>query len=608
MKESIRQGFLFYATTVLTTGAQFIAYLANSPQANYMDCLGNLFFLTAAFSHAALFALVPFMLSVAVLLATRNKRAANIVHVSMSSLLNILLYINSYCFALYRFHINGMVLSMFFGDGGGEIFQFDFSLYAKVTLVIIGIIAVNMLLKRLTAWIYGKTQKAYFSQALVLFLAFTLFSNTVHAYAAVAQRQSVIKSASHLPYYFPVTATRLMIKMGVVSQDDLLKADFGKQNGLNYPQSEIVRNDSTGKRNILLIAIDSWNYRGLNEDAMPNISAIASQNQLYTNHLSSSNGTRGSIFGMFFGASSYYWKDFDISGTTPVLINTLQDEGYQISTFASATLTNPNFAKLIFRNADIIPDTEGERAYDRDCQLTDNFTNYLDSMDTDRPFFAFMFYDLAHNFFYPEEREKKFTPSWDFADYMKLNNDMDPSPFWNLYLNCLNAIDSLIGIAIDSLDSKGLLDNTYIVITGDHGQEFNENHKNYWGHGSNYSNTQIHVPLIVHEPGCGPATFSHRTTHYDLSATLMHDVLGVTNPISDYSMGRLLQDTTFRNWHVVGDNLNFAFITDNDIIVEKKPNGMLEITDHLLNPIKGYKPNAKDLNEAINKLNVFYGD
>lgn len=608
MKEHIKQGFLFYATTTLTIAAQFVAYLANSPQANYMDCLGNLFFLSAVLSHAALFALIPFILFIAVLFATRNKCAANIVHVSMSSLLNILFYINSYCFALYRFHINGMVLSMFFGDGGGEIFQFDFSLYVKVTLVIICIIAANILLKKLTVWIYGKTQKVYFTQILALFLVLTVFSNTVHAYSAVAQRQSVIKSAAHLPYYFPITATRLMIKMGVVSQDDLLKADFGKQSGLNYPQSKIATNDSISKRNIVLIAIDSWNCRGLNSEAMPNVSAFKANNHYYGNHLSSSNGTRGSIFGIFFGTSSYYWKDFDISGTTPALMNTLQDEDYQISTFASATLTNPNFAKLIFRNTDIKPDTEGERAYDRDCHLTDNFIGYLDTLDAERPFFAFLFYDLAHNFFYPEERAKKFTPSWDFADYMKLNNDMDPTPFWNLYLNCLNAIDSLIGIAIDSLESKGLLDNTYIVITGDHSQEFNENHKNYWGHGSNYSYAQINVPLIVHEPRCSPATFSHRTTHYDLSATLMHDVLGVTNPISDYSMGRLLQDTTFRNWHVVGDNLNFAFITDNDIIVEKKPNGMLEITDRQLNPIKGYKPSAKELNDAINRLNAFYGD
>ena len=33
---------------------------------------------------------------------------------------------------------------------------------------------------------------------------------------------------------------------------------------------------------------------------------------------------------------------------------------------------------------------------------------------------------------------------------------------------------------------------------------------------------------------------------------------------------------------------------------------MLEICDHKLDPIEGYKLNAAELNEAIKKLNMFY--
>lgn len=42
----------------------------------------------------------------------------------------------------------------------------------------------------------------------------------------------------------------------------------------------------------------------------------------------------------------------------------------------------------------------------------------------------------------------------------------------------------------------------------------------------------------------------------------MNKVLGVTNPPSDYSMGHLITDTCPRNWHIVGDNLNYAFIVE----------------------------------------------
>ena len=84
------------------------------------------------------------------------------------------------------------------------------------------------------------------------------------------------------------------------------------------------------------------------------------------------------------------------------------------------------------------------------------------------------------------------------------------------------------------------------------------------------------------------------------------DGIGVTNDPQDYCMGRLLHDSTFRNWHIVGDNLNYAFIVENDVIVEKKPSGSLEIYDANLNPLEEYKINAKVLNNAILKMNEFY--
>mgnify|MGYP002624274160 CR=1 FL=1 len=605
IKEAIKRGFVFYIINSLIIACQFAGYLIKSPQMEYMDTIGYLFFACAAISHAALFGLLPYSLSVLTLLISRSSKAAGMIHVFFAALLNVLFYINGHIFSLYRLHLNGMMLSLFFGEGSSEIFQFDASIYAKSAFAIIMIIIINISIRIATDFFFSRKQKCHFVTVLIIFMATLIFSNVTHAYAAVAQKQSVVQSASHLPYYFPLTATRFMIKMGVVEQTDLLKADFGKQKGVEYPKKPITTTDTTGY-NIILIAIDSWNYRSLTPDVMPNITNFAADNELYTNHLSSSNGTRGGVFGMFYGTSSYYWTDFDINGITPVIINTMQDKGYQIKAFSSATLNNPNFNKLLFRKVpDIQTVTKGERVYDRDCQITTDFVNFIDTADTAKPFFSFIFYDLAHSFQFPNELEKRFVPSWDFADYMKLSNNTDPTPFWNLYLNCTNLVDSLVGIVLSKIEEHDLLSNTYIIITGDHGQEFNENHKNYWGHGSNYTMPQIHIPFIMHRPCNNPCTFSHRTTHYDITATLMRDALGAENNVTDYSMGRPLNDTTPRNWHIVGDNLNYAFIVDSNIIVEKKPSGWLNITDSTLTPIR-YKPSAQALNNAINKLNMFY--
>nr|WP_237729042.1 sulfatase-like hydrolase/transferase [Vibrio fluvialis] len=96
-----------------------------------------------------------------------------------------------------------------------------------------------------------------------------------------------------------------------------------------------------------------------------------------------------------------------------------------------------------------------------------------------------MFYDSAHATEFPADMEPHFTPSWNRVDHIKLDNDFNPEPYRNRYRNALYYIDGQIERVLNAVEAQGGLENTIIVITSDHGQEFNDNHKNYWGHGSN---------------------------------------------------------------------------------------------------------------------------
>lgn len=162
---------------------------------------------------------------------------------------------------------------------------------------------------------------------------------------------------------------------------------------------------------------------------------------------------------------------------------------------------------------------------------------------------------MDHAISLPEEAQKPFTPSWNYPDYLALNNSMDPTPFFNLYKNCSYNIDLYIDKVLKALDEKNLLENTIIIITGDHGQEFNENKKNYWGHSSNYSQYQINVPFMIYYPNIeNPGkVYNHTTTHYDIVPTISKRFLGVENPYQDYSIGTDIYDsTTTRYPHIVG--------------------------------------------------------
>ena len=86
----------------------------------------------------------------------------------------------------------------------------------------------------------------------------------------------------------------------------------------------------------------------------------------------------------------------------------------------------------------------------------------------------------------------------------------------------------------------------------------------------------------------------------------MHDYLGVTTPIDDYSNGYLLSDTTPRLWHYVGNELRYAFIVEGATILTKEGAGYIEVTDAHLNPVPNYHINHKAFDAAIKRLNRFY--
>jgi arylsulfatase A-like enzyme len=79
----------------------------------------------------------------------------------------------------------------------------------------------------------------------------------------------------------------------------------------------------------------------------------------------------------------------------------------------------------------------------------------------------------------------------------------------DLYDECLAGLDAELGRFLGNLRDAGLLTNTWVVITADHGEHFGEH--GHFGHGSSLYNEQTHVPLILIPPlGDGRSGGDHR--------------------------------------------------------------------------------------------------
>ncbi len=611
VKTTLRIGFIYFLLCTLLLAGVFFSYILRSASLSFMDAGGWVYFVCSCLSHAALFAALPFvLLYLPAALAGAGPKLSGSLMCLGEVLLTIGFVINGFVYGLYHFHINGLVISMLTGPGAGEIFVFSPWLYLKGSLYIAAIIAVCAALLWAAIRLANSRCSHLWRNGLLTVLGLTLVAQGMHIYAAATMKRSVLEATGYLPYYFPIRMNSTLDRWGLIDGEKLLLTTFNDGSGegnVAYPIKplEVSRPDSL--LNIVIIGIDSWNYRTMTRECTPNICAMADSAECYTDHFSSSNGTRGGLFGLFTGVSSYYWDSFERAGLQPLLVSRLQQLGYDIQAYPSATLADPPFAKMFFSGVKgLNMDTKGKSVYERDCQITRNFISDLDRHDPGKPFFSFVFYDLPHAIQIPKDHLYHFQPSWEYADYMELGNDDDPTPFFNLYRNCVWTVDSLIGESLQALRQHDLLKNTVIVITGDHGQEFNENHKNYWGHWANYSRPQTGVPMVYYYPGCKPQRLKHRTTHYDISPTLLRQVLGVKNPTEELSMGRMLSDTTPRDWHVVGNDLFYAFILQDGTIIEKRGAGNIVIFDKTMNQLDDYPLNARQLNDAILRLNRFY--
>lgn len=612
IRESMKVGFLYFAMAALLFAIQLMAYMKGNVVADSMDFGGWLFFIASCVSHGATLALLPFLLFLPFGLFGKSRTGGIVMAVGVT-VVSLLIFVNMQVYDIYRFHINGFVLNMVFSSAAGDIFVFDTKLYLKEAAAVVGLSAVSAALLVCAFRFRTRCTGRMAGAVCGVLVGCTLFAHVYHIYAAFMQKPSVIKCRRLIPYYFPTTSTGLLLNLGFTLPDGKTggtEAIGNAQGDVVYPLHPLEVTAGTGRPNILMILIDSWNKRSLTPETMPAVYKYATEHEWFDNHFGCSNGTRSSIFGLFFSMSSYYWDVFESGKVSPLFIDRLLAEGYRCQVYPGADLIGPPFHRVVFHK---IPDlnvrTEGRTVYDRDRRLSADFIRDMRAnAKSGKPFFSFLFYDLPHSFSLPEEKLTRFRPTWTFADYTALDNDTDPTGFFNLYRHCCYETDRLIAGVLKALEDEGLADNTIVIITGDHGQEFNENGKNYWGHNGNFSKWQIGVPLICSFPGEGtgvPVRHTYRTTHYDIVPTLMRRALGVTNPPSDYSMGCLLGDSCERKWHVVGSELNYAFIVGGDTILEKTADGSLDVFDPAMNPVDGYMLDVKGFDAAIKKLNRF---
>jgi len=273
----------------------------------------------------------------------------------------------------------------------------------------------------------------------------------------------------------------------------------------------------TSPPNIVLITVDTMRgdhvgYAGGREGLSPNIDALSRTGVTFTNAHSVSGWTLPSLATILSGRyprshGMITWEG-DIK-TNVMLAQMLSDNGYDTAGFVSHVMLRKGsgFGKGFDTYDESVLRVGNPHKVASAKPLTDLAIEHLRTMKA--PFFLWVHY---------------FDPHFDYLAHEKYRDFGDAT--LDRYDQEIAHTDEHIGRLLDELAALQLLDNTAVVFTADHGEEFGE-------HGGVYHYTLfeevLRVPCVIRAPGLTPRVDDRLVSQVDFLPTILR-LAGLENP------------------------------------------------------------------------------
>ena len=525
------------------------------------------------------------------LLAYRAMRGAPAVlaaaAVCLTGLIQTLLFADRLIRDMYGFHINGFVVDLVLTPGGIAALGAGPSTRIAAGLIVLALFAAQA---GAYAWVMrhdGAGRWAANIRWRWVLLSLVLLSTgerVAYGYSAAANYRPILFASEHYPLYQPLTFRKLAKALGIESNANAEAQNLRlKEGGLAYPLAPLRVEPPSAPLNVVWLVAESLRFDMLDPQIMPRLWDFSNDAVRLEKHFSGGNLTQMGVFSMFYGLYGNNWFPMHAARRAPVLMDVLQQQHYQFSLNTSQRFTYPAFDKTIFANMrpqDMHALEAGAPPWQRDAQNIDDILSFIDRRDPARPFMSYMFFESTHApYDFPQEAAIA-RPYLEDFNYLTADFGRDIRQIKNRYINAARHVDAQIGRVVDHLKAKGLLDNTIVIVLGDHGEEFME--RGRWGHSAEFNRFQTGTPGVIRVPGQAPRVINGISSHLDIPATLM-PLLGVKNPPADYSHGYDLLAADFRRDYAVAADWNRIAYIGNDFKVSFPVNALgairNEVTD-----------------------------
>lgn len=312
----------------------------------------------------------------------------------------------------------------------------------------------------------------------------------------------------------------------------------GKEDvNLFFGQPHIYYPEDNEHKNILLIGIDTMrrdacSIYGDDERTTPFVSELAESSTVFDRAWSQAPWTLPSFSSMLTGQ---YPSTIGATGYTEHLPGSALTAGEILRRYGYATQT-------VCGNPWIGADNSGFEqgmdsvwyTYDAPAdESVENAKEFISRSDR-QSWFCFLHFQGPHSDYTPplEYAEKFSDPEYNGefkSEFLEQNSwklgDVEPSredieQIRNLYNAEVNFVDDSIRDLITWMEENGYLENTLVIYSADHGEEFYEH--NRLGHGHGQYEEQVRAPLLVRGPGFpGNTRIDNTVSYLDILPTIL---------------------------------------------------------------------------------------
>jgi len=293
------------------------------------------------------------------------------------------------------------------------------------------------------------------------------------------------------------------------------------------------------KPDVFIFMLESTRADAIRSDVAPFLTRFRDEeSQPFKNTWSASNATHLSWFGFFHSRVPIFWRSAQesisdresFSGAIP--LQRIKQAGYQIEVRAVCDFEYKNFgfsnfgyknnlAVVLEQANDDVPEFSKLNVGERERITFEK----LRKATLARPEGGGFYYTALDSPHYNYYWHKDFKPP--FMDYDKdtrfpLNpTEEDVQRIVHRYWNAVAWVDSEIKSFCDFLKEQGRYDESIIIVTGDHGEEFQE--QGSWFHCSSLRPEQTRVPILIKWPlSMGRGMAQEDVSHLDVMPSLMY--------------------------------------------------------------------------------------